>query len=67
MDYADFVRSVNNAYWQTLLANDERAESAASDIAEQMGFEREAAREIIKKFSREPLSDWLAQRSAAAS
>lgn len=66
MDYADVVRSINQAYWQALLENDEQAQQAASEVAEQMGFMPEAAKTMIEQFSRQPLSEWLAQRSAAS-
>lgn len=66
MDYADVVRSINQAYWQSLLQNDEQAQAIASQVAEQMGFMPEAAKTMIEEFSRQPLNEWLAQRSAAS-
>lgn len=66
MDYADIVRSINQAYWRSLLENDTQARASAASIAEQMGFAPEAADTMIEEFSRQPLSEWLAQRSAAS-
>lgn len=66
MDYADVVRTINQAYWQTLLENDARAQEAAAQVAQSMGFTGEAARNMIEQDSRGPLSEWLAHRSAAS-
>lgn len=67
MDYTDIVRSINQAYWQTLLENDASARQNAASMAEQMGFQPEAADTMIDEFSRQPLQEWLAQQSGTAS
>lgn len=66
MDYTDVVRSINQAYWEVLLSNDAEARASAARVAEQLGFQPRAAETMIEEFSRQPLSEWLAQRSATS-
>lgn len=66
MEYTDVVRSINQAYWQMLLENDADARAFAGRVAEQLGFQASAAETMIEQFSRRPLAEWLAQRSATS-
>lgn len=66
MDYTDVVRNINQTYWKSLLENDTQARAQAAEVAQQMGFEPEAAETMIKQFSLDPLNEWIAQRSAAS-
>jgi hypothetical protein len=65
MEYVDIVRTVNQAYWQSLLENDAAARQFAADLAERFGFQPQAADTMIEEFSRQPLQEWLAQQSGA--
>lgn len=66
MDYTDVVRSISQAYWKVLLENDAEARASAERVAEQLGFQPNAADTMIEQFSRQPLEEWLAQRSATS-
>jgi hypothetical protein len=65
MNYDDMVRSITQAYWQKLLAEDGPAREQAAALMQRYGFEADAADTIIEEFSRKPLQDWLAPQSAA--
>lgn len=65
MEYVDVVRTVNQAYWQSLLENDAAARQMAAELAERFGFQPHAANTMIEEFSRQPLQEWLAQQSGA--
>lgn len=63
MEYEDAVRSINQAYWQSLLENDGAAREHAAALAQRYGFHANAANTMIEEFSRQPLQEWLAQQS----
>ena len=65
MEYEDVVRSINQAYWQSLLENDAQAREQASALAQRYGFQPQAADTMIEEFSRLPLQEWLAQQAGA--
>lgn len=65
-DYNDAVRSITQAYWQSLLENDLAARQQASQLAERYGFNAQAADTMINEFSRQPLAEWLAHQSGNA-
>lgn len=67
MEYEDVVRSVTQAYWQTLLENDEYARLHAAALAQRYGFQPAAAYTMIEEFSRQPLQEWLARQSGMPS
>lgn len=66
MEYNDVVRDVNQTYWQTLLENDAFARKLAEELVQRYGFQPQAAESMIEEFSRQPLQDWLAQKSGTA-
>jgi len=63
MEYEDVVRSINQAYWQSLLENDGIAREQAAAMAQRFGFQADAADTMIKEFSKQPLQEWLARQS----
>ena len=65
MEYEDVVRSINQAYWQSLLENDGPAREQAAALAQHYGFQPHAANTMIEEFSRLPLQEWLAQQAGA--
>jgi len=65
MEYEDVVRSINQAYWQSLLENDGPARELAAALAQRYGFQPTAANTMIEEFSRAPLQEWLAQQAGA--
>lgn len=64
IEYEDMVRTINQAYWQSLLENDGMAREQAAALAQRYGFQPQAADTMIDEFSRQPLQEWLATQSA---
>lgn len=65
MEYEDVVRSINQAYWHSLLENDAAAREQAAALAQRYGFQPHAANTMIEEFSRLPLQEWLAQQAGS--
>jgi hypothetical protein len=65
LDYDDMVRSISQAYWQTLMDNDSAAREMARQTAEIYGFLPNAGDTIVDQFGVGPLQEWLGHQTGS--